>query len=318
MFRELQALEADDPALVTPDSPTQRVGGAPSSSFAQVSHLQPMLSLANARSRDELLAWDGRARRLLAAADLEDGVRYVTEPKIDGLAISLVYRDGLFERGATRGDGTVGDDVTAEPPHGALRAAAPRRRPRPAGRGARRDLPADRRLPPPQRGARRGRRGHVPQPAQLGRRLAAPARSAQHRRAPARALVLRDRRARGARAGARTPRRWPGCARPGCRSARSARCTRASTTWPPSATAIEALRAELDYEIDGVVVKIDRFDQQAALGAVGRDPRWAVAFKFKPTHRHDAAARHRPQRRAHGRAQPLRDARAGRGRAASS
>ena len=114
LYRELQLLEEEYPELVTPDSPTQRVGSAPLEKFAQVRHREPMLSLANARNEEELRAWDQRNRRLLEARGLEDvRIRYVVEPKIDGLAVSLTYRDGLFATGATRGNGEVGEDVTA-------------------------------------------------------------------------------------------------------------------------------------------------------------------------------------------------------------
>ena len=108
LMRELQQLEADHPELVTPDSPTQRVGAPPSSQFASVTHPQPMLSLANARNEAELRAWAERLERLLDG----DPFQLVTEPKIDGLAVSLVYQDGLLVRGATRGDGVTGEDVT--------------------------------------------------------------------------------------------------------------------------------------------------------------------------------------------------------------
>ena len=114
LYRELQTLEAEHPELRTPDSPTQRVGSAPLEKFEQVRHLEAMLSLANARNEDELLAWDQRNRRFLEGRGLDDVPwRYVVEPKIDGLAISLTYRDGLFTIGATRGNGEVGEDVTA-------------------------------------------------------------------------------------------------------------------------------------------------------------------------------------------------------------
>ena len=103
LLDELRDLEAADPELRTPDSPTQRVGGRPLEKFQQVRHLQPMLSLANARNEDELRAWDVRVRKL--AGDEEAAIEYVSEPKIDGLAISLVYEDGVLTRGATRGDG---------------------------------------------------------------------------------------------------------------------------------------------------------------------------------------------------------------------
>src|SRR3954463_9409625 len=112
LLNELRAIEADNPALITPDSPTQRVGAAPLEKFAPVRHRQPMLSLANARDEDELRAWDQRIRNLLARDRDEVELEYVTEPKIDGLAISLLYEDGVLTRCATRGDGEIGEDVT--------------------------------------------------------------------------------------------------------------------------------------------------------------------------------------------------------------
>jgi DNA ligase (NAD+) len=111
LYRELEELEATHPELVTPDSPTQRVGGEPLEGFEQVRHAIPMLSLANARKIEELREWDARVRRLLGP-DEEGRLRYVTEPKIDGLAVSLLYEKGRFVRGSTRGNGTVGEDVT--------------------------------------------------------------------------------------------------------------------------------------------------------------------------------------------------------------
>src|SRR5436309_498673 len=113
LLTELRAIEADHPDLVTPDSPTQRVGGEPVSDLEKVRHPQPMLSLANARSEEELRAWVQRMRSHLAREGIENPeFRFVCEPKIDGLAISLLYRDGVLERGATRGDGVIGEDVT--------------------------------------------------------------------------------------------------------------------------------------------------------------------------------------------------------------
>jgi DNA ligase (NAD+) len=113
-MRELEALETADPELRTPDSPTQRVGAAPSARFAPVTHRRPMLSLANARGNEELGAWFRRARSMMEQEGLGDReVAFVVEPKIDGLAIALTYEDGRFVQGATRGDGVVGEDVTA-------------------------------------------------------------------------------------------------------------------------------------------------------------------------------------------------------------
>ncbi|MEQ1743542.1 MAG: NAD-dependent DNA ligase LigA [Candidatus Nitrotoga sp.] len=108
MFRELQTLEMQYPSLVTPDSPTQRVGAAPRQSFTQVVHRSPMLSLNNAFNEEEVRAFDVRTRETLGVAE----VQYSVEPKFDGLAVTLTYRDGIFVQGATRGDGEVGEDVT--------------------------------------------------------------------------------------------------------------------------------------------------------------------------------------------------------------
>ena len=113
LYAELVALEAAHPALVTPDSPTQHAGGEPVDRLEKVAHRLPMLSLANVRSEEELRAWVARMRAHLARESIEDpAFRFVCEPKIDGLAVSLLYRDGRFERGATRGNGEIGEDVT--------------------------------------------------------------------------------------------------------------------------------------------------------------------------------------------------------------
>ena len=109
LFRELQALEAAHPELRSPDSPTQRVGGAPLAEFGEVRHRTPMLSISNAFSEEEVRAFDKRVAQAVGA----EVVEYAAEPKLDGLAVSLIYRDGLFTQGATRGDGTTGEDVTA-------------------------------------------------------------------------------------------------------------------------------------------------------------------------------------------------------------
>ena len=109
LMRELKELESKHPELVTPQSPTQRVGAAPSNRFAPVAHSRPMLSLSNVFDEAELRAFDARVRKALG----RDDVGYMCELKIDGLAINLTYQDGTFVQGATRGDGTTGEDVTA-------------------------------------------------------------------------------------------------------------------------------------------------------------------------------------------------------------
>src|SRR5579863_8076339 len=109
LMQELKQLEAEHPDLVTPDSPSQRVGGAAVAEFGEVRHAVPMLSLDNAFSDEDVQGFDRRAREKLET----DAIDYVAEPKLDGLAISLVYEKGVLVRGATRGDGSTGEDVTA-------------------------------------------------------------------------------------------------------------------------------------------------------------------------------------------------------------
>ncbi len=113
LLDELRRLEQENPELRTPDSPTQRVGGRPLEKFEHVQHAEPMLSLGNARSEEELRAWETRIRNLLTRLDITaEQFGYVTEPKVDGLAVSLTYEGGELTRGATRGDGRIGEDVT--------------------------------------------------------------------------------------------------------------------------------------------------------------------------------------------------------------
>ena len=225
LWRELVALEAEHPELVTPDSPTQRVPGAAAEKFAKVRHPAPILSLGNAFGPEELVAWRDRFMKLLPADD-QAGMQYVVEPKIDGLTVVLHYEDGRFVLGATRGDGEVGEDITAnlrtvkavplrvpvrsrsqgsgvrdaeerEQGRGVGGDASLRLRLRPsssvpAGR-PRRSLRPHRRLPALQRRAGRDGRAHLRQPAQLRGRVAAPVRCAHHRRAAHQAVGLPDR-----------------------------------------------------------------------------------------------------------------------------
>ena len=114
LFDELRALEDEHPELVTPDSPTQRVGAPPAAGFTKVAHLSPMGSLEKVTTREALEKWADDVRKRLGT---DEPVAYVLEPKIDGSAVSLVYEDGVLVRGATRGDGERGEDVTVEPPH---------------------------------------------------------------------------------------------------------------------------------------------------------------------------------------------------------
>jgi DNA ligase (NAD+) len=279
--RELQAIEAEHPELVTPDSPTQRVGGPPSSQFAQVEHLQPMLSLANARTDDEFWAWVERVRRLLDGEPFQ----LVTEPKIDGLAISLLYERGGFARGATRGDGVIGEDVTAN-----LRTvrSIPLSLPDDAG-----PLPELVEV-----------RGEVYLPLQGFARvneeqIAAGAKPFMNpRNSAAGSLRQKDPAVTARRPlalwaysigtidGLELESHWDALAwlrehhfpvSPDVRLHDDpAEALDACHGW-------EARRAELPFDVDGAVVKVSSFAQQRQLGSVGRDPRWAVAFKFPPT-----------------------------------
>jgi DNA ligase (NAD+) len=282
LLSELRQLEEDNPELRTPDSPTQRVGAAPLEKFERVEHREPMLSLGNSRNEEELRAWEKRVRNLLDRYDIPaSAFGYTTEPKIDGLAISLTYEDGVLVRGATRGDGRVGEDVThnlrtikAIPlripeapvlvevrgevylPIAAFRALNERRaeageptfaNPRNAAAGAIRQLN-------PKVAAER--------PLSIwcyGTGAAEGVEFATH------SEELDWLRQRGFKVAPDTDEHE------GVESVVK-RCR----WW-------EGRRDELDFEIDGVVVKVNERPLWRELGVVGREPRWAVAWKFAPT-----------------------------------
>ena len=248
-LRELEALEDDFPELRTPDSPTQKVGGAVSTDFTAVDHLRRMESLDNAFSADELAAWHARIGR--------DGVgapALLCELKVDGLAINLLYEDGRLVRALTRGDGRTGEDVTPNVKTiASVPAPARRHRRAPgagAGRGARRGLPAERGVRAAQRLDGGGRQADVRQPPQRRRRVAAPEGPARHRHPRPRDGVPRHRRARGLRADGAESRRTTPCRRGGCPSPSrsgwcppSRRCRRSSTTSASTATRSSATRS---------------------------------------------------------------------------
>ena len=284
-LRELRELEAADPSLVRPDSPTQRVAGGVASGFDEVRHLLPMLSLANARDDDELAAWDQRLQKLLAEAGFEGEPDFVVEPKIDGLALSLVYRDGLLERAVTRGDGETGEDVTANVR--TIRAVP---------------LSIDDPAPPPLLEVR----GEVYLPIEAFRRLNEERLNQglpvymNPRNTAAGSLRQQD----PAVTAERPLSLWAyalgvheGIAFDSHHAALSWLAERGFPVNPRIAVmrgieavrvachVIEADREGLGYDIDGAVVKVDALAQQAALGSVGRDPRWAIAYKFPPTTR---------------------------------
>ena len=196
---ELRQLEADYPALATPDSPTQTVGAAPSGLFQEVRHRVPMMSLDNAFSEDELRAWAERLQRQAPDIDLET-LAFSCEPKVDGVAMSLTYERGRFVQAATRGDGVTGEDVTANVNTVARRAEGVGQGGRPLSRrarGPRRDLHAGQRVRGHEQASGRARRAALRQPAQLRRRRAAAEGPGRHRAAAAALLGLRARRGRG-------------------------------------------------------------------------------------------------------------------------
>ena len=299
-LRELVALETAFPALRTPESPTQRVGAADAdetATFGEVRHERPMLSLGNAFGEEELRAFDARVRRGLGlppAPEPAPELRYVAELKIDGLAVSLRYREGRFAQGATRGDGTTGEDVTAN-----LRTIAviPSRLAEPAALEARGEvympkaefarMNAEREeagLPlyanPRNSGA--GSLRQLDPAVTAGRRLAFWAYQLLEETAPAQETLFGV----------------PEAAGPPALAAQSEALDRLESLGLPvnphreAGLDIEGVlafverwrepRHDLEYGTDGVVVKVDAFDQQARLGMVARAPRWAIAYKYPP------------------------------------
>jgi len=278
MLRELQALEAEHPALVTADSPTRRVGAPPLERFETRRHAVPMLSLENAFDSGEMREFDRRVRERLG---VDESIDYCAEPKLDGLAVSLLYEDGVFVRGLTRGDGTTGEDVTV-------------------------NLRTIDSVPLALRGARwPGRleaRGEVYMPKDGFERLNAEHRAqgvktfANPRNAAAGSLRQLD-----SSITARRPLRlccyavamveghdlpatqhetldlllqW------GLPVSPERRIVRGIEEAERYYDALGARRAELAFEIDGAVFKVDDLSRQAELGFVARAPRWAIAWKF--------------------------------------
>lgn len=277
---ELRELEAAHPELATPESPTQRVSGRPAEGFAVVEHREPMLSLGNVFGRDELMAWHQRLVRLTE----RDDIAFVCEPKIDGLAIALVYRDGRFVQGATRGDGQRGENIT---PNLETIRSLPKRvtaakgKPLPAAFEVRGEVYLSKaefaRL-----NAQRAEAGEQlymnPRNTAAGSLRQLDASITASRRLDLFAYQLG----------------WSEGDRPATTHA-EAIAWLGVLGFPtnPLARRLESIeevatfcegwaekRDALDYEIDGVVVKVDDFGLQRALGVVGREPRWAVAWKF--------------------------------------
>jgi DNA ligase (NAD+) len=282
LYRELQALEAEHPGLVTPDSPTQRVGGEPVGSLDKVRHDLPMLSLANVRGPEELRGWVQRMRSHLAREGIASpDFAYVCEPKIDGLAISLRYEDGVFVRGATRGNGEVGEDVTHN-----LRTIG--------------SIPLKIDDAPALLEVRGEVYMSLPDFTALNERRAEAGRSTfmNPRNAAAGTIRQLDPKL----AAERPLSMW--CYAVGQVSGNGFATHSEGLAWlrehgfrvngdiqlltgedavVAQCQDWERRRGALEFEIDGVVVKVDDLELQRRLGSVGRDPRWAVAWKFAPT-----------------------------------
>jgi DNA ligase (NAD+) len=288
LLDELRAIEAEHPELLTADSPTQRVGGTPVSNLEKVTHLQPMLSLANARSEEELRAWVGRMRNHLAREGIEDPeFEYVCEPKIDGLAISLLYRDGVLERGATRGNGEIGEDVT----HNLRTIPTIPLRIEPAHRGD--DVPGllevrgEVYMSLPDFQALNERRAEAGLSTFMNPRNAAAGtiRQLDPRLAAERPLSMWCYGV-GVTDGIQFSSHWDGLQwlrEHGFRV--NGDVVKRTTEDEVVAQCLQwhDRRGSLEFEIDGVVIKVDDVELQRRLGVVGRDPRWAIAWKFPPT-----------------------------------
>ncbi len=279
LMQELKALEREHPELVTPDSPTQRVGAQPSGKFAKLRHSVPMLSLANALAREDVTDFVERIRRFLRL-DPETPIDFTAEPKIDGLSVSLRYERGRLVSGATRGDGSVGEDVT---PNVSVLADVPREL---HGRG----VPDVCEV-----------RGEIymsksaflalnEQQARAGRTV-----FANPRNSAAGSLRQLDSAITASRPLAFFAYTWGEMSRMpadtqwgmlewfaarGFKTNPLAKLCHSVEELLEFHSQLDAQRASLDYDIDGVVYKVNRLDWQERLGFVSRDPRWAVAHKF--------------------------------------
>jgi DNA ligase (NAD+) len=282
MYDELVALEAEHPELVTPESPTQRVGAAPSERFRKVEHLAPMGSLDKVTNDEQLAKFADDGRKRLGT---EERVAYLVEPKIDGLAVSLLYENGVYTRGATRGDGERGEDVTpnlrtirAIPL--ALKLARKERAPSLLEVRGEVFMPLQGFRAFTERQAAEGKRAAPnPRNAAAGSvRQLDPAITANR---PLSIWVYGIGRADGLELGSQWEiLQW--LRAHGFRTNPYAQRLESIDEVGEAAREWETRRAELDYEIDGIVIKVDSLDQQRRLGALHGRPRWARAFKWAP------------------------------------
>ncbi|HKO74403.1 MAG TPA: NAD-dependent DNA ligase LigA [Gaiellaceae bacterium] len=281
LWDELLELEREHPELQTPDSPTQRVGAPPSDKFAKVEHPTPMGSLEKVTTDEQLEKWHADVVKRLGT----DDVRYVTEPKIDGLSINLLYEDGVFVRGATRGNGSRGEDVTVNLK--TIKAISMRMQ------------LEDGEAPP----AVLEVRGEVYLPLsgfnELNERLVAEGKkpTPNPRNAAAGSLRQKDSsitaarplaiwiHGLGRREGLPAEGHWDSLRwlrEHGFRTNPYAELHQSIESVAKACRDWEKRRIELDYEIDGLVVKVDSFAQQDRLGALHQRPRWARAYKWAP------------------------------------
>jgi DNA ligase (NAD+) len=282
LLNELRAIEAKHPELLTPDSPTQRVGAAPLERFAPVEHAEAMLSLGNARNEEELRAWETRLANHLKRLDIAASeFSYTSEPKIDGLAITLTYEDGVLVRGATRGDGRVGEDVTQNlRTIGSVPLWIPKAPELVEVRG-------EAYLPIAAFKALNERRAAAGEPTFANPRNSAagsirqldPALAAER---PLSTWIYGIGAVRGVDLATHMDEvEWLDergfKVNPDTEHHRGVESVVERCHW------WEGRRESLDYEIDGVVVKVDEKALWRELGVVGREPRWAIAWKFPPT-----------------------------------
>jgi len=281
LLRELIDLEESYPELRTPDSPTQRVGGTPASGFPPYVHARPMLSLANAFDENELTAFDARVRKL---GGVQGDVAYTCELKIDGLAVSLRYDDGQLSAGGTRGDGSVGENVTANlrtiksiplalrdgktalPRHVDVRGEAYMRKSDFARLNAEREARGEAPFANPRNAAAGGIR-------QLDPRMTAERKLSFY--AYAVGEIDTDRPPRSQHELLAYLKSL------GFRVNEHAHAVASIRDVIAFAQEWEEKRDALDYEIDGIVIKVDDLALQAKLGTSGKDPRWAIAYKFR-------------------------------------
>jgi len=282
LLDELRALEAEHPELRTPDSPTQRVGAPPLDRFEPVEHHEAMLSLGNSRNEEELRAWETRLANYLKRLDITASqFSYTSEPKIDGLAITLTYEDGVLVRGATRGDGRVGEDVTQN-----LRTigSVPLRI---ADAPQLIEVRGEAYLPIAAFKELNERRAEREEPTFANPRNSAagsirqldPALAAER---PLSTWIYGIGAVRGLDLATHTDEiEWLGergfKVNPDTAHHEGVEGVVKRCHW------WEERREQLDYEIDGVVVKVDERALWRELGVVGREPRWAIAWKFPPT-----------------------------------